>query len=1131
MATMTNARGEVFDLSTGKVVGLDPNATALPGFSRQEAPVTGNRAGNFLRHATWGLNSALFALPDAAVRKVGQGLGMKEDEVFQFTKYFNRGAVDPRNTEERYARAIGQGLGAQLPFTGLLGWIARARPLGYATKADAGALRHITDDMVRYVQKNPKKSVAIDMAFSAGYEGLRQAIDEQVDDSNPNKALYKELIPAAAFMGAPMAASMLPSVRAAKWVGNKITDKSSLNAIQKEIMDEQKGVWKLPGVRIVPAMLIKNSERKLEKVFGPLKDNPEAQAAIAELRDVLSDPRIAELGFNFDMAESSLFLPLMERKAAIMKDMPLAELDRIKQRINDNALRMETLLSTMAPEARTGAAQALAGVQSQRQGFFESLLRSKRDYTEEEILGISERLGPQNLDMLNDELRGAMLANMELDFAARRDMLSSMGLREAFDHRGLPKSTREGGRSLFPAKDMEAAALGLIKKYRPDRPSLRVAVPEPIRDLDNFVRRQMISRERIESSMVDDLTKHAVYDAIDLDRATSRAAGLPKDIEEFALALAQKAVRGEKIGRGKSAQALSPDADGFVTIPTGLAGRMFRINPRQIKEDAAAAAKEATAIDINVPEALDYLNTAMRYRNSSLMQYNGSVRRGTQRLTDAQRRLDTADAIVADFERLAMDHIPKTPDATGMLRPMEVDSYKQVIKSYHDTYSKSVPVLMTQRQTSGEFLLPNEELLRTAFKNAENLRQVRSAMPDGPDTEELLSTGALDWVLRKGVLTNEGLLDPTKLRRVLSSNRNIIDELPESVQRRLGDEATFADEYIRRMGEIDNRKLAVEDAELDKLLARAARPDADPVTAMAAAVRDPAIMRKLVEASKNNPEALNALRRSVWDMANAGTRGGGALEAFLHPNEKALGVLFKDTQHLADLKKIANLQRRIYAFAEVSGQMPEFQSLDQTLRTVMGSGVQYLTTTMREAAIGRIRPETGFIALGVRLLGGLENRLYERVMTKALEDPQFAHRLMNLNQPGNIKAVTGTLATIGVDTRPLFGARTIAAQTAMRPFVEGQQAPVGMERTMPSMPAEPPAGPPAREMLRQLPPAPPTTGLNFRIPTTPPAGAAGGGGSNAPMIYPALFPNDPISSVLMQMRQPQQGQPPQQIQQ
>jgi hypothetical protein len=83
-----------------------------------------------------------------------------------------------------------------------------------------------------------------------------------------------------------------------------------------------------------------------------------------------------------------------------------------------------------------------------------------------------------------------------------------------------------------------------------------------------------------------------------------------------------------------------------------------------------------------------------------------------------------------------------------------------------------------------------------------------------------------------------------------------------------------------------------------------------------------------------------------------------------------------------------------------------------------------------------------------------------------------------------------------------------------------------------------PRGTSARDMLRKLPPAPPTTGFSPSLGPPPgqgrfPATAPKSGTSYAdiPLMYPAMFPNDPISGILEQRRrqieQQQMQQPPQ----
>ena len=60
-------------------------------------------------------------------------------------------------------------------------------------------------------------------------------------------------------------------------------------------------------------------------------------------------------------------------------------------------------------------------------------------------------------------------------------------------------------------------------------------------------------------------------------------------------------------------------------------------------------------------------------------------------------------------------------------------------------------------------------------------------------------------------------------------------------------------------------------------------------------------------------------------------------------------------------------------------------------------------------------------------------------------------------------------------------------------------------------------------MLKALPPAPATRGYDFnpRVSTTPPAGTGGMG--QVQLMYPSMFPNDPISGLLQQRQAMIQG--------
>jgi hypothetical protein len=1121
MPTLMNSRGEMVDLTTGEVVGRAegvPTTTTDPRAGGQAAPDVqtqgGDRVAGLLNNLSWGFNSALFAIPDAAQRLIGKGMGMDEKQVFQFTNLFNKGAQAPRNIEERYARAIGEGVGGTMPFTGILAYAGSARPLVSAAAPSTGLLKGIADDAVKYVQQSPRMAAALDIAFGAGYEGLRQTVKETVDDSNPYKKVYEELLPAAAFIGLPVAAANLPSVRGAKFISDKIKGASSgLGEIEKETLESLPGMYKLPVVKMLPTFLMKRAESKLAQVFGPISESPEAQQALKQLEAALADPRVAEAGFLFDAAEKTMYGPLVQRKAELLQQLGPKELEITKERINKNQQALESLFQSFSPEARKPIQEAFSAAQADRQQFFESLLKSQKDLTDAEVMSISERLGPQDISLLNDELRGVLMARMEMDAKARGDILRRMGLKQAVSPEGLPMPTRDQGVSLFPARDIEAAAKELIAKYTPERPSASLQVPEPIRLLQRFVKAQEISREKMEADKLVELTDQAIGEQL---------ANLGKTLDPDMLAglrdAVLSAVRGEKPKTGRKTASLSellppPDAKGNISIRAIVPGNNIVINPAQLKADAARIAEANTAIDLNLPEALDYLQSAMRFRNQSVINYNGSMKRGSSRIQDAQRHIDTGNAVYKDIENLVLNNVPRIKQ--------EYDGMKMVLEDYAAAYEKNLPLLLTQKTRGGdEFLLPNERLLQTAFSTADNLKQLQLAVSGSPQANSLLERGTIDWLRSKNVVNADGLVDPKKIRQVLDKNKNIVEALPANLQMKLQDEVKLADDYVKRMGEIDTRRVNAKDQELDALLAKATRPGADPAQTLQTALRDPATMSTLVRGVEKDPEMLAALRRSVFDVATSGAQKGGALKSFIDNNEGSLKVLFKNTSHLEDLKTLADLQRRVNAFADVTGQIPVFESLDAGLKRVFGSGIQFLTTTAREAAVGRINPTTGALAVLVRLAGGLENQVYQRIFTRALEDAEFAKRITHISTPQEAQKVAAELEKIGIPKSVYVpNIARASVQTTAQTAMGDQPEAVG---NLPNLPAVP--GTSAQRMLKALPPAPPTRGTNFnpRLPTAP-AAAPASGGSNVQLMYPSMFPNDPISGLLQQRQAQIQG--------
>ena len=1123
MTTLTNANGELVDLTTGEVMGRAQGAPTAVADPRKNtgAPdqIVSNPLMGLLQNTTWGFNSALFALPDALVTQIGKQIfRQKPEETVTLTKLFNSGEVAPRNVEERYARAAGEGLGGTLPFTGVLAAAARARPMVMAATPSAGIIKSIANDAIQMVQRSPMKAAALDMAFGVGYEGLRQAVEENVSDQNQYKPLLKELLPAATFVGLPLAAATLSptalAVRGGKELQNKLVN--NLGEVGQDVLAQETGLFKLPGIRIVPSILIGRAEKKLSGVFADIQKNPEALKALDELNTILANPDVEKLGFQFGVAERYMDPALLQKQAETLQGMSPKDLAPFRKQYAENQAKLEQLFSTFSPASRKTVEDAFLAAQQQRQGFFDDLLNQRQTLTDSEKALLNQRLGPQNPNKINDELRGVLMSGMEMDANMRQNILQRMGLKQATAPDGTPMPTRTDGKSLFPARDMESAATALIEKYRPERPSLNVRVPEPVQLLERFVVGQQKARDAMTDKMLVQLTDQAINEQLG-----PLAKDMPADFQKALRDSVLQLVRGDTAKGSKRKVTLAdiaatPDKDGMITVATGIPGRKIYVNPGQLQQDAQRIAAANTGIDINVPEALDYLNAAQRFRNDSLGRYNAVMMKGRTRLTDAQRIIDTGNSVFKDVEKLIMDHVPKIKQ--------EYQGMKMILDDYKAGYEQSLPLLMTQKTRGGqEYYLPNEDLMATAFKNADRLKQLQITIGNNAQGKELLEKGAVDWIRSKPIFTNDGLIDATKLRRVMDQNKNIMEALPASVRLKIEDEAKFADDIARRMAELDQRRIQAKDAELDNLLAKSARADASPKQTLEKAIKDPATMRSLVNEMSKDPENLAALRRSVYDLATEGAAKGGALEVFLRNNEKSMKVLYGGTGHYDNLLQLANMQRRVNAFADVTGQVPAFDTLDQQLQSLFGVSIPYLTTSIRNVAMRNVSKETMLVTLGTRLLNAKEAKVFERMFTKALEDPKFAQKMTSLNTPAAAAAVAKELQNFGMSPRRL--AEVLTAPAASRGAVlEAQDL---AQQGNPPVPVSTNVsrGTSAAQMLKAQPTAPATRGTNFnpRMPTTPQVTP---GQQQIPLMYPAMFPNDPISALLQQRQAQVQPRPP-----
>ena len=1174
-----DSKGQLIDLSNlsagpvgraeGAPVARDPRAKGPD--QEVDDPVSG-----LIRNASWGFSAGLFALPDLAVKGIGKALGMDDKNVMTLGKLFTRasGQTDaaPRNEQERYARAIGEGIGGGLFPTGVLSFIARSKLYSPIAKTIQGermpspvgtsAFKQIAYDTLDFIKKNPKQAFAMDAAFGAAHETLRQAVEENMSDDDPErKAFFKDFMPTAALIGVPLAISTLsPTAMAYRFGKKKMGDlDASLGDLEKNALKDLDSI-----IPFAPKIFAARASQKLRENLGASADAPEGQAASAMLQQILSDyPQLAAAGYKANIAETLMDPALSDRIKKVIQalpaDSPAQQILKNQLRTNDAALA--STFDSLTPQANMELQTALSQVQQQRQQLFDSLAANRTDVTQDELTRLSMFYGPLNPDKLNGELRGMLQAQIELDVGMRKNIFRRMGLGQGTDKDGLPLPVRdEKGQSLLPASNVEQPAVDLLSYYDTllkGRTTMAtemrkfITSSEPLNTLRKNVTAKIKARDALEAKMNEDILVERYMEALQGTNLAAKMKGpLAKDFAEQDNKTVQDVLKnlrlilkpnpterelGDIKALGRSA--LYNPNTGDVRLSMGK-DDILTMNVKSISEDAKRIAEKTHAVDMNIAEGIDYLEAAARFRNQALDKYN-SVLAGSRatRVVDADQYLKLGNKVYDDFEKMILDNVPRLKQ--------ERQAMKIVLDDYRNLYEKRLPLLIGKRVTDGgttRYATSNEQVLAAAFRSAEDVRDLSAMIGNDPTGLNLLEKGTLNWLQNKDIFDKApnsptlGLILPKKINAVLQKNQNIISALPKQVQDTLRNEADTAVNVSRRLGEIKQQEDIAKDVEFDNFLKKVLRPGTDNEIILTQAITNPIEMTKLVNVLKGDPDKLASLRKAVFVLLREGSLGGGAsLNKIIETTEKSLNVLF-DKEHLKHLNALADVQARNITLSNVTGIVPRFESSSQIFQRMLGVSLPGLMTYGRDVGGGRISPQGAAFSLGVRLLSSMEEELQNKMLLRAVVDPDVAKALAEPKSAQQARLLLREMQSLGYLSRALMadigvtssqlalGDREspIEGMIDLSPVVRQPSASAASSRPETAVPRSETAAPrpeTAAALLRKMPPAPQTRGMpavSTRLPTTPPAAPA----PSSANMYQMLFPDDPISKMMSQRQQP-----------
>lgn len=1145
MPTITNSRGQVIDLNTGEVVG---RTAAAPTVGKPRSAEAGDVSpetslAGIVNQFSSNFNAALFYLPDSIVQKVGKAAGVPEKSIPQFVNLFKGPKTDPKNAPERFAAALGQGMGAALPFTGITQGLAQMGVLKAPLTAEAGALKRVAKDTLDFIRKNPKQAVAIDLGAGAAFEGLRQGVEETSEDGEflgiMDKELAKELVPPLALIGGPAAAAKvagaLPSVAA----GRALKGAAEVPVDRQAIYADIRGTQYPRMLRPLQNFMIKRGEKRIGQMFGDIEKSPQAQAMLAEYRTMLEDPRIlqafeeefAARGIQgtpgLDIAQQTLDPALLKTKADMLNKLSGDLLTGIRERQLAEQGAFGRAREALIPEAGRELPAALRTVADESVAEQERLAGELENLLGTEISRVSETFGrPGDITGIGSSIRNTIMAANENLFKQFERTAERMGLRLQYDRDGVRIRTRDDqGKSLYPAVDVTKDIGNILNRFTLNKELIPVRSPGIVRLLGRYSGSKKPEEEQLFKE----------FEKVFLENYERRAqaqiaAGSEiryQRLSPEAAAKEEQRILGNITEQGKAdLQSLIPVVSRFAK--TGKISKAdegllaARKSSKMELESALEAYRKANPLDINLPEAVMLMDEAAKFRNGQIKFAEDAMLTQGMSKQAADKVIRLGEQVYKDIEKMTF----------GAFKTKMGGNWQDFKNMYDDYYSRTFegffPLMVgkTRGTAAREFSLPDEAVVAEAFKNSDNVRSLVQIMrPDQiAKNKDLIRRGLMDWVRSKGAVdANTGLVNVARLRKIKADEAAVLKQLPADIRGVLDDEIAFGQAYADRVAQVQDRIDTIKNSEVMSLIKKSIREDADPEEFLLKTIRDPASMRVAVNAMQKDPENLAALRRAVFDISTGETAPvAGALKDFLAANEKSLSILF-DKQHLADLKNLAELQLRVFAQKDVTGTVPEFSSANERFRQMFGVTVPGAATYYRDVQSGRISTDGAAINLLIRAISAEDTRLYGRLLDKAMTDPDFARSIIDRSKAGKPIASDANLnkkaTALGVYLPGLARYGTVRATTAglEEQPMEAAELPVVQEpRPTRPLPPAPPSSSSARQMLDSMGTGVPTKGFPFKpaFPTQAPTGGPAGAALPDLPTYEALFPNDPIVNLL-----------------
>jgi hypothetical protein len=325
-------------------------------------------------------------------------------------------------------------------------------------------------------------------------------------------------------------------------------------------------------------------------------------------------------------------------------------------------------------------------------------------------------------------------------------------------------------------------------------------------------------------------------------------------------------------------------------------------------------------------------------------------------------------------------------DSIGDIGP----NYKQFREEYFNEYIKPFEqgaiFKIKDKNMQGFYKTSPEKIADSFLANESSARQFQEIFGKDPEMVGALKNSLLDNMRQKTI--KDGVVNEKLFSKWLLGKKKILNEIPD-LTKVVSKHEQAQSALFSRQSQLAKRRLSIEKNAITKQLTRYEGGVSDADKILKDALKVPDRMKSLMSYIKTDKNAVDGLKKAVWDKAASGDSK--QTLNFLRDNEKSLRLLF-GKEHLANINDISLAQAMVESVPTPSGSVYVPRPLEN-IEGIIGQGIPQIGSRVFAWKSGRMQKGYLFLDTMMRGLRGRSAVATEKMLSEALYDPMVAKEM------------------------------------------------------------------------------------------------------------------------------------------